>query len=63
MQKLLTAAALGKFLGLHRLTVLQFGREGKIPIVKLSARTIRFNPVAVEAALNAPTATPHKGKK
>ena len=53
MAEYLTAAELGTQLRLSREKILTMARTGQIPSIRLSAKTIRFDPAAVAAAINA----------
>ncbi|MGC9258583.1 MAG: helix-turn-helix domain-containing protein [Phycisphaerae bacterium] len=52
MPEYLTASELGKLLRLSREKILVMARKGQIPAMRLSPKTIRFNPDAVAAALS-----------
>ncbi len=52
MSEYLTATELGERLRLSREKVLLLARAGKIPAIRLSLKTIRFDPDAVAEALN-----------
>jgi excisionase family DNA binding protein len=48
---LLTAEEIGEHLGLRQSTVSAWGRSGKIPAIRLSSRTVRYQLTAVLEAL------------
>jgi predicted site-specific integrase-resolvase len=50
-QELLKPAAQASRLGVHKKTLLRYYRLGLVRGIKLSARTLRFNPAHVEADL------------
>lgn len=52
MSELLTATELAERLKVRPETVKVWAREGRIPAVRLSPKVLRFDPVAVLAALN-----------
>ncbi len=52
MAEYLTAAELGTLLRLSREKILTMARKGQIPSIRLSPKTIRFDPEAVAAAIN-----------
>lgn len=53
LTRLSTAADIASSLGVHPETVLQWARQGRIPRLRVSGKVVRFDPVAVLAALEA----------
>ena len=51
LRRLLTAAELAKDLRLSASTLRLWARTGRIPVVRLSSRALRFEPDEVRAAL------------
>jgi excisionase family DNA binding protein len=47
-QELIGVEAVAQRLGLHPKTVLAYAREGILPAVRMTKRTIRFDPEAIE---------------
>jgi excisionase family DNA binding protein len=47
IERPLTAAELAPILGLHKVTLLKWAREGKVPCRRLSARKVVFLPSEV----------------
>lgn len=56
MTEYLTATELGTLLKLPREKILIMARRGQIPAIRISAKTVRFDPDAVAAALVSPKA-------
>lgn len=54
MQTLLTVPQLAKHFSVHNETVRLWARKGKVPFLRPSERTIRFNLADVEKALAHP---------
>lgn len=52
MNELITAQELAERLKLTPETVKLWAREGKIPVIRITPKTVRFDPVAVLAALS-----------
>jgi len=50
-EKLMTAEEIAEGLNVSPSTVKEWGREGKIPRVKVSHKIIRYDPEAVQSAL------------
>lgn len=53
-ERLMTATQVAAWIGVHVGTVRLWARLGRIPVLRLSARTIRYDPEAVRAALGLP---------
>ena len=52
-RRLLNPEELGQLLGLKKLTILKWHRQGKIPSIKIAPRVVRFDPDKVLEAIGA----------
>ena len=62
MSEYLTADELARKFRLSPDTVRDMARRGKIPSIRLSAKVIRFDPVAVDQALQSADTKPSQGE-
>lgn len=53
MQKLLTFKEAGETYGVSRFTLRRWARLGRLPVVRLGARTLRLRPEDLEAVVQA----------
>jgi excisionase family DNA binding protein len=53
LPKLLTADDVGKILGRHPRTVTNLARDGQLRAIRLGHRSVRFDPVDVQAYIDA----------
>ena len=63
MAELANVKHLSKLYGVHVETVRAWVRKGRIPCLRPTAKTIRFNLAEVERALSKPTQSPHRRQK